>query len=89
MAHKAFMAVVALLLISFGWIAGRSQTSTPDFELIVNAPSGETIIECVHGCNLLWVERGIPENATPQTRFIYSCGAARCSSGSIAGWISR
>jgi len=89
MAHKAFIAVIALLLVSFGWVAGRSQTSAPDFEFIVNAPSGETIIECVRGCNLLWVERGIPENATPQTRFTYSCGAARCSSGSIGGWISR
>jgi hypothetical protein len=89
MTRKVFIAAIALLLVSFGWVAGRSQASAPPFEFIVNAPSGETVVECVRGCDLLWVERGIPDNATPQTRFTYSCGAARCSSGSIGGWLTR
>jgi hypothetical protein len=89
MARKAFIASIALVLVLFGWVVGRSQTSAPDFEFIVDAPSGETVIECVRGCNLLWVERGIPKSATPQTKFNYSCGAERCGSGRIGGWISR
>ena len=89
MTRKAFIASIAFVLVLFGWVAGRSQTSTPDFEFIVDAPSGETHIECVRGCNLVWVERGIPTSATPQTKFRYACGAARCGSGRIGEWITR
>lgn len=52
------IAVVAAL-IGMGWAAGRAQTSVPDFEVVVNAPSGETTIECVRGCKLSWVQRGL------------------------------
>ena len=30
-----------------GWMAAKAQTSEPNFEVVVNAPSGETTIECV------------------------------------------
>jgi len=89
MARKTFIAAVAFALVLFGWVAGRSQTSGPDFELIVNAPAGETTVECVRGCDLLWVERGIPASAMRDKKFVYSCGAIRCGSGRIGGWIVR
>ena len=63
MVRKAFIASAALVLILIGWVAGRSQTSAPDFEFTVDAPSGETTVQCVRGCELLWVERGIPASA--------------------------
>ena len=52
--HMLIFVGAALL---FGWVAGRAQTSTPDFEFIVNAPGGKTSVECVRGCDLKWVER--------------------------------
>ena len=77
-------------LITLGWIAGRAQTTTPDFEIIVNAPSGQTTIECVRGCELAWVERGLNPNSTPMRTFEFACnGAARCSSSKVGGWIKR
>lgn len=80
--------VAAALLI--GWAAGRAQTSTPpDFEFIVNAPGGETRIECVRGCELKWWERGPNPNSRLTNTFSYSCGASRCSSGRIGGWLQR
>ena len=77
-------------LITLGWIAGRAQTTTPDFEIIVDAPSGQTTIECVRGCDLAWVERGLNPNSTPMRTFEFAChGAARCSSSKVGGWIKR
>ena len=90
MDRKAFMTAAALGLFLFGWIAGRSQTSQPDFELTVDAPSGETTVECVKGCELLWVERGIPQSAPRgDKKFVYSCSVIRCGSGRVGGWVVR
>ena len=80
------LATAALVM---GWAVGRAQTSTPDFELIVNAPGGETVIECVRGCELMWVERGPNPNSMPTAKFTYACGGSRCSSGRIGGWRRR
>src|SRR5262245_45567414 len=33
--------VVALALIGSGWILAKAQTSEPDFEIVVNAPTGQ------------------------------------------------
>jgi len=46
-------------LVGIGWMAAKAQTSEPNFEIVVSAPSGETTIECVRGCELSWVERGL------------------------------
>lgn len=72
-----------------GWAAGRAQTSAPDFELVVNAPSGGTSVECVRGCALSWVERGLNPNSGLMAKFTFSCGASECSSGRIGGWLRR
>jgi hypothetical protein len=83
---------VALLLLGVGWTAGKAQLAQPDFELIVNAPVGETTVTCKRGCNLFWIERGIPSTATPSADFTFKCGGQgteRCSSATVGGWLVR
>jgi hypothetical protein len=89
MARRAIIVASALVLVLIGWVAGRSQTAAPDFEFTVDAPSGETTVECVRGCELLWVERGPAPTAGHSKKFVYSCGAIRCGSGKVGGWIVR
>ena len=80
---------VAVILTSIGFAVGRAQTSAPAFELVVDAPGGETTIKCVRGCELVWVERGLNTNASRIPTFTYKCNAPRCSSGRIGGWLSQ
>ena len=84
------IAVVAAL-VGMGWAAGRAQTSAPDFEIVVNAPSGETTIECVRGCKLAWVARGLNPNSSPMQTFSFKCSGTadgRCSSFNVGGWMN-
>jgi hypothetical protein len=77
-------------LVGLGWIGGAAQTRQPDFEVIVKAPAGETTIECVRGCQLGWVERGLNASSTPRQSFSFGCSGdstGRCSSGKVGGWI--
>jgi hypothetical protein len=80
---------LAVILVALGWAAGSAQTSMPDFELIVDAPGGETNVRCVRGCKLAWVERGVNPRATPIDTFTYRCTADRCSSARVGGWLDR
>jgi hypothetical protein len=62
----------------------------PDFELIVDAPGGETTVECRRGCDLAWVERGVNPSSRPVPTFKFACGSQdRCSSFRIGGWMKR
>jgi hypothetical protein len=78
-------------------MAAKAQTSEPDFEFVVNAPTGETTVECVRGCELAWVQRGLNPNSKPMPTFTFKCGSgavggaaeARCSSFKVGGWIKR
>ena len=82
--------VLGAALVGLGWAAGRAQTATPEFELLVSAPVGETSVQCVRGCRLQWTERGINPQDTPVATFTYGCkGGERCASGRIAGWIVK
>jgi hypothetical protein len=81
--------VIAAGLVGLGWAAGRAQNAGPDFELVVDAPVGQTSVECRRGCTLAWVERGVPDGGS-QTTFTFRCGGAgaeRCSSYAIGGWV--
>ena len=78
--------IVALALVGVGWMAATAQTTAPDFEMVVDAPSGATSIRCVRGCSLAWVERGLNPNSRPTPSFDYSCTGSRCGSGRIGGW---
>jgi hypothetical protein len=75
--------------ICLGWVAGRAQTSQPTFEIVVNAPVGQTTIECVRGCQLSWVERGLMPNAQTMPTFSFNCTSpsGRCSSHRVGGWV--
>lgn len=89
MARVLLRAIIAIALLATGWAMARAQTPQPDFELIVDAPSGSTTITCVRGCTLMWVERGINPDNTPHESFSFSCTGARCSSAKVGGWIDR
>jgi hypothetical protein len=91
MARVFLRTVVALALVGAGWAAAKAQTSSADFEIVVNAPVGETTIECVRGCGLAWVERGDPGGPGSPT-FTYRCSGGtvtRCSSSRVGGWITQ
>ena len=80
--------LVAATLVGLGWAAGKAQSTQPDFELVVDAPAGKTSIECVRGCGLLWVERGVNPASQLQQTFTFSCsGPERCSSRKVGGWV--
>jgi hypothetical protein len=90
MRRLVFRGAIAAMLIGLGWVAGRTQTPQPDFEIVVDAPVGETSVECRRGCELAWVERGINPAATPQRTFTFKCsGIYRCSSARIGGWLTK
>lgn len=83
---------IVVALLGIGWLAGRAQTSQPDFELVVDAPEGFTMIQCVRGCTLAFVERGVNPRSKPMPTFKFACrGAAdsRCSSRKVGGWIDK
>ena len=89
MIRASLRIAIAAIFVGMGWIAGRAQTSQPAFEIVVNAPSGETMIECVRGCELAWVERGLNPNSTPMPTFTFKCSGTadgRCSSRKVGGW---
>jgi hypothetical protein len=94
MARLIVRALVVVALVSAGWVAGRAQTPSWDFEISVDAPAGETTVTCVRGCSLAWVERSVPGDPTlsagPET-FRYGCRSAtgRCQSGRVGGWIVK
>ena len=87
--RAAIQVALAVAFVIVGWAVGRGQTAKPDFELIVDAPGGETTIRCVKGCKLAWVERGVNPNATPMPSFEYACTGSRCSSARVGGWLDR
>ena len=89
MRRSLLNAVLALALIATGWIIAQAQTPNPDFEIVVDAPSGSTTVTCVRGCTLAWVERGVNPNARPTETFEYACTGPRCSSARIGGWMTR
>ena len=94
----ALRVAVALGLVVAGWAVGKAQTLQPDFEFLVNAPTGETTVECVRGCELAWVQRGLNSDSKPMPTFTFKCGSGgsggsttepRCSSFRVGGWIKR
>jgi hypothetical protein len=86
-ARTTIQILVSAIVAFLGWTLGRAQTSAPAFEFVVDAPGGETTIECARGCELAWVERGLNPNSTPAKSFKYQCSGPRCSSGRVGGWL--
>lgn len=91
MRRRTIQTVVAVLLLAFGWVAGRAETPAPEFTLAIEAPSGRTIVKCVQGCTLQggWDE-GNPHNI-PTTKYWFECSGAhdqRCSA-TVNGWLKH
>ena len=93
MGRIAVRTVLVIVLVGFGWVVGRAQSAGPDFEIKINAPEGETTVECVRGCQLAWVERFDPATVVPNKTFVtYRCGNSGdrpCCSGLVGGWITK
>ena len=60
----------AVALVGLGWSVGRAQSVRPDFELIVNAPSGEITLECKRGCGLTFAEQQL---VVPRSSAVVLC----------------
>src|SRR5690349_8173801 len=79
---------LAIGMVAVGWMSAKAQTSPPTFELRVDAPQGRTMIRCVRGCKLTWVESDSPNGkppsrldmSPPQNSFEFACtGTRRCA----------
>jgi hypothetical protein len=80
----------AALLVLAGWTAGKAQTTAPDFEIVVTTTTTGASVQCVRGCNLSWIERGLNPEGKAISEFEYSCrGTNPCSSGAIGGWLQK
>jgi hypothetical protein len=87
-ARLVLRGILVVALFGAGWAAAQAQATTPDFEIVVSAPEGSTTIECVRGCSLAWVARGLNPNSQPMRSFSFACkGAGRCSSSQVGGWL--
>jgi hypothetical protein len=85
--NRVWCTIAVTVSVGLGWTIGRAQTTQPDFELSISAPAGETRVQCLRGCDLSWVGRGLNPNATATQTFTFRCsGAERCSSGTVGGW---
>jgi hypothetical protein len=95
MKRTVILVALAIGFLAAGWTAGRAQAPypAPDFEIAIHAPVGETVVECVRGCELIWVERADPRpGAEAASTFQFACKGAsvqQCKSGRIGGWIKK
>ncbi len=91
---------LATVLVLTGWLAGKAQTSEPDFVIEVETRAGplrETVVKCVQGCGLAFIERGLNPNSTPMAQFTFRCNhnpalepsPETCSSHRYGGWLRR
>jgi hypothetical protein len=91
MRRRTIQTLVALLLVAFGWVAGRAQAPPPEFTLAIEAPSGRTTVRCVRGCKLQGGrDEGNPHNS-PTPSYWFECQEAandRCSA-TVNGWLAR
>jgi hypothetical protein len=81
--------LTAAALVAVGWTLGHAQVTQPDFEIYVTTSGSGTKIECLRGCNLAWVERGLNPAARPSQTFSFQCSSQECRSGKVGGWTSR
>jgi hypothetical protein len=84
--HQFF---VALILLGSGWAVGYAQRPEPQFMLSIEAPAGETKLECVSGCQLIGARDVGNPNAGRMKSYTFSCsgpGSHRCK-GAAGGWL--
>jgi len=80
--------VWAIALVALGWTVGAAERSEPEFMLAIDAPVGETRVECLSGCRLIGA-RDLPNPRASQLKvYAYGCtgrGVPRCGA-TVAGW---
>jgi hypothetical protein len=82
---------LAFVLVGLGWVVGYTQRSEPEFMMAIDAPVGETRVECVSGCELMGARDLGNPNAGRLTVYVYGCSGRhvqRCGA-KIAGWLVR
>jgi hypothetical protein len=62
MSRLAIRALLVAGLVGVGWVVGRAQSVSPDFELMVSAPKGDAQVTCLRGCTLTWAPTVVPAN---------------------------
>lgn len=91
---------LAAALVLTGWMAGRAQMTEPDFVIEVETKAGdlrETVVKCVQGCGLAFIERGVNPASSPMREFTFRCNhnpatepsPATCTSHRYGGWLRR
>lgn len=91
MARLALIAAIVFASLATGWVAAKAYAPEPDFELLVDAPVGQTHIKCIKGCTLLSLETQRPD-AKPTPSFSIGCGGSsvlRCPPEKVGGWIAH
>jgi hypothetical protein len=80
----------AFLLLGLGWAIGHAQRAEPEFMISIDAPAGETRIECVSGCQLTGARDLGNPNAGRANTYRYSCsGQSQRCYAKAGGWLIR
>jgi len=83
-------AVLALALVSCGWMLGRAQTPAPDFTLSIDAPGGQTFVTCTKGCELQgWRDEGNSRAERMQTYWYRCTGTGGRCGAKVNGWLTH
>jgi len=89
MRRNALRLTIALGLIGLGWSVGHAQNAdAPDFIFSVSAPAGETKVECVRGCNLLW-SVFTPTRTAAVNGFTFPCSPKPATASSAPTTVCR
>jgi len=83
--------VWAFILVGLGWTVGHAQRPEPEFMIAIDAPVGETHVECVSGCRLIGARDVGNPNASQMRVYTYGCSGGnvqRCEA-KVAGWLVR
>jgi hypothetical protein len=83
--------VIAFLFVGLGWTLGHAQRPDPEFMIAIDAPVGETRVECVSGCTLMGARDLENPNASRMRTYTYGCSGRdvrRCGA-QVAGWPVR
>ena len=77
-----------VMLIGLGWMVGAAERPEPEFMIAIDAPVGQTRVECLSGCRLMGA-RDLPNRHAGQMKvYSYGCsgrGVQRCGA-QVAGW---
>lgn len=90
MVRIALRVIVVAILVMIGWSVGRAQERPPIFSFTIDAPIGETTIQCESGCEFYSLRQGHP---TASSQFTFPCvaegGRQRCSGRFGVGALGR